>query len=104
MAQVSITLNFQSAAGNPLAGGRVQIRLTQDASLGVPGGPSVSCLRTTILTLSGTGSVTFSIWPNDVFLPTGSAYFVTAYSAAGQVSWVGQMTVDSLGNIVWLET
>lgn len=102
MPQVSITLTFQDPAGNPLALGQVQVRLTQDASLGVSSGPSVVCRRTILLALDGSGSVTFLIWPNDILLPTGSAYFVNAFSALGQPSWSGQMTVDSSGNIVWL--
>lgn len=92
--KVSVTLVFQSPSGAPLANGQVQIKLNQDASLGTSGGPSVST-KTILAALDSSGSVTLSLWPNDLLLPIGSIYFVNAFSAIGEPAWSGQMTFHS---------
>jgi hypothetical protein len=86
--QQSISLMFQDAAGNPLSGGSVVIRLNTDESLGISGGPSVMA-RSVTTTLDNTGTAVVLLWPTDALLPAGSVYFVDAFTALGQPAWHG---------------
>ena len=92
--QSSALFSFQDARAQPLTGGQVQIHLSRDASLGTAGGPSVST-RTISATLDSTGSATVLLWPNDLLLPSGTVYFVNAFSMLGEPAWTGQTTVHS---------
>ena len=93
--QQSVTLVFQDAAANPLAGGLVRLTLNVDISIAVSSGPQIAAQRTVDGTLDDSGSVTLNLWPNDVLFPANSVYFVQAYTSTGQPAWDGQMTVSS---------
>lgn len=91
--QQSVSLTFQDAAGNPLAGGSVRITMSVDISTATSGGPQVAAQRTVEATLDSNGSVTVDLWPNNLLSPSGSVYFVNAYASGGQPAWSGQITV-----------
>jgi hypothetical protein len=91
--KVPVPLNFQDAAGNPLANGTVTFRLSMDISAGLASGPQVSAGIVTTLTLDANGSGTALLYPNDTMVPAGTIYFVSAYTFQGQLAWQGQITV-----------
>ena len=84
---------FQDAAGNPLAGGYLFWKLNTDAV--TSGNQQVVAGRTAVVPLDANGDVSgaVTIWPNSQLTPTNTVYFVTAYSAAGQVAWKRQVTI-----------
>lgn len=88
----NVTFTFQDPRGNPLANGRVDIRLQQDISTALSGGPQVSAGRLVSATLDGSGSATVALWPTTQMSPT-AVYIVTAYTQQGEPSWRGQLTV-----------
>lgn len=87
------TLTFQDPSGTPLAGGYVTFQLQFDISTGSAAGPQIAAGRMTQATLDTNGSCTVTLAPNATYLPTGSVYFVKAYTAAGQPAWSGEITV-----------
>lgn len=89
MAQQVVIFNFQNADGTPLAGGRVTFRLQFDISSGV----QVAAGRLVSATLDANGTGTALLWATDTSTPSGSIYFVTAYTSRGQISWQGELTV-----------
>jgi hypothetical protein len=91
--QQSVTLTFQDPSGQPLANGRVDIRLQVDISAATSGGPQVCAGRLVSVTLNGSGSATVLLWPNSSTFPAHSVYFVTAFTALGQPAWKGELTV-----------
>lgn len=100
---VSVPMTFQDPSGAPLAGGKVVLRLSTDLSQGIATNPQVSAGITVNGTLDGNGSVTLSLWPTSPMLPTGAVYFVRAYSAKGQLAWMGEITVTFTSNYLLLE-
>jgi hypothetical protein len=101
---VSVSFTFQAPSGDPLAGGRVEIRLSSDIATAVSNGVQVAAKRTVTATLDAAGSTTVSLWPNATLLPAGTVYFLVAYSASGQPAWRGEIVVDSAtGNYLVLE-
>lgn len=89
----SVTLIFQDPSGTPIAGGRVKLRLQVDVSTATSGGPQVTAGGAVFGDLDSNGSVTLSLWPNNVTLPATSVYFVTCYTSLGQPVWQGELTV-----------
>jgi hypothetical protein len=91
--QIPVVLTFFDPAGNPLAGGSVRITLSADISTATSGGPQVTAQRTVVATLDDNGIVIVNLWPNSTLSPTGTVYFVQAFTAEGQPAWDGQLTV-----------
>lgn len=112
--QQLIVLSFQDPAGNPLAGGNVILRLNMDGSVSTASGVQISANKTVSASLDSTGTATINLWLNSDISPSGSVYFVDAYTIQGEPAWSGQMTF-SLGSIpeyilledgslIWLES
>ena len=95
MAQQLVILNFQDASGNPLALGSVTFRLSTDISTATSGGVQIAAKRLVTVELDASGNCSVLLWPNDTLVPSGSVYFVQAYTAQGQPAWTGQITVTS---------
>lgn len=81
-----ITGTFQDAAGNPIAGGKLYLKISNDAV--APNAAQVSRVLTAI-TLDGTGSIPAGtqIWFNDEVLPNGTTYTVAVVQAGGGLVW-----------------
>ncbi len=88
----NVTFVFQDPAGNPIANGRVDIRLQQDISAALSGGPQVAAGITVSAALDLNGTAVGPLWANSM-VATGTVYFVTAFSSLGQPVWSGQITV-----------
>jgi hypothetical protein len=80
--------NFQDAEGNVLAGGKLTLRLNQDASVNdsqIAAGIEVDVY------LDAFGDAIISpgqfVWGNDVLSPINTYYRVTGYTANGQLAW-----------------
>ena len=96
MSKQTLNLNFQDPSGQPIDGGYVVFRLSVDISAAASTGPQVVAGRVTSATLDNNGSCTVSLWPNDVMFPSGSDYFVEAFTAKGLPVWQGELTVTSI--------
>lgn len=81
--------NFQDALGNPLAGGYLEMVLSQDAA--TTDQKEVAAGYTVRIELDNTGNVVTSpaqsVWPNDVLLPSGTFYNVSGFNANGALVW-----------------
>lgn len=91
----NVAFSFQDPQGNPLANGKLNIRLVYDASGGVVGGPQVTAGRKIIAQLDGSGSVTVPLWANDYLQPAGSKYKIVAFSYGGAAVYQSEITVSS---------
>lgn len=101
MPQVSITVTFQDASGAPLANGSVTFDLNVDISTVSSGGTQVCGSKTVKVDLDVNGSVTLSLWPNDTLFPSGSVYFVRAFTSSGLQVFSAQATVSHTGSVTW---
>lgn len=79
--------NFQDAEGNTLAGGHLVMQLSQDAA--TSDGVQVAAGFVVTIELDNNGDVVngAAVWPNDVLLPVGTFYNVSAFSAQGALVW-----------------
>jgi len=84
----TIAITFQDPSGAPIAGGRVEIKLQQDA---VSSDNSQVGTKTVIAALDDTGTATLDLWLNTDLAPS-TFYFVRAYTARGQIAFDDQMT------------
>jgi hypothetical protein len=91
--QQTVTFNFLDPAGNPLAGGRADIRLQQDISAGISGGPQVAAGRVVSVALDDTGTGVVELWPTVGMFPA-AIYFVRAFTSLGQLVWSGTLSVS----------
>lgn len=96
--QQIVVLSFQDVLGNPLSNGSVTFRLNTDASAAVSGGPQISAGRLVTAILDVNGSCSVLLWPNDQLYPSGTVYFVRAYTATGVPAWSGEISVSSTVN------
>ena len=80
---------FQDSEGNPLANGYLIFELNQDEVVNTS--TRVCSGKTIQVPLNSSGnaitSPSHSLWPNDVMIPAGSFYSVSAYSANGTLVW-----------------
>ncbi len=80
---------FQDNEGNPLVNGYLLFQLNHDETVNT--NTQVCAGRIIKIPLDSSGNVvvspSYSLWPNDVILPAGSFYFVSAYTASGQLVW-----------------
>jgi len=93
---------FQKASGEPLAGGRMDLRISQDArdstdDIQVCAGKIVSTA------LDGNGSCTVFLYPNDRLSPSTTVYMVKAYSSIGQLVWQGEYSLTSANSFFLLQ-
>ena len=84
--------NFQSAAGVPLADGKVTFRLNTDA---MSHDSLITAGRTITFPLDSNGNISGYIWPNDQMTPDNTVYFVRAFTAQGQLVWEGQFHITT---------
>jgi hypothetical protein len=87
-----IILTFQDPAGNPIVGGRADIRLQQDISAATAGGPQVGAGRLISVPIDSQGVAFVNLWPTDTMFPA-AVYFVQAYNSLGLLVWSGEMKV-----------
>lgn len=93
MAKIPITGgNFQDAAGNPLAFGKVTFRLNTDA---MAGDSQISAGRIVTFDLDANGNLSGYIWPNDQMSPSNTIYFARAYTAQGQLVWESEFHITT---------
>lgn len=102
--QQSVTLTFQDPAGNPLAGGRVELMLNSDISTVASGGVQVAARRKVVATLDNSGSATVFLWPNSLMSPADTVYFIAAFTAQGQPAWSGELSLGDIGNYLLQES
>jgi hypothetical protein len=80
---------FQDNEGNPLVNGYLQFQLNKDETVNT--NTQVCSGKVIQIPLDSNGNIitspTYSLWPNDVLLAVGSFYFVSAYTASGQLVW-----------------
>lgn len=80
---------FQDVLGNPLSDGYLILELSQDAQ--VNGNTQIAAGYKITINLDANGNVVISpaqfVWPNDVMLPPGTFYIVSAFSSSGQLVW-----------------
>jgi hypothetical protein len=100
----SVVFRFQTPGGDPLAFGRVRIRLNTDASTASPGGIQVAATRIVFADLDSTGEVTVALWANTDLSPAGTVYVIWAYSAQGEIAWQGEITVTPQNFIMQEDT
>jgi hypothetical protein len=93
MSQQSVTFTFQDPAGNPLAGGSVTLRLNVDGATAVSSGTQVAAGRLVTAALDSTGTATVELWANSGLSPSGTIYFVEAYTLLGEPAWSGQFSI-----------
>lgn len=91
-----VPFNFQTAKGQPLANGRVVVRLDIPSAVVTDVG-EIAGLRVVSGILDNNGSATLHLWANDVIQPT-SLYLVRAYSEEGQLVWQGTINVVTAEN------
>ena len=81
--------SFQDSEGNLLASGYLLFELNQDGVVNT--GTLICAGRVIKVPLDSSGNVvtstTYSLWPNDVLLPSGSFYSVTAFTKNGERVW-----------------
>ena len=79
--------NFQDSEGNPLDGGYLTLRLSQDCT--VPGVGNVCSGIEILITLDSNGNAVAGqyVWSNLVMSPQNNYYRVTGYTAEGQKAW-----------------
>ena len=80
---------FQNAQGNVLANGYLLFELSQ---YGIVNTTTKVCAGYKIrVPLNSSGSVAsspaYSLWPNNVLIPSNTFYTLSAYSASGQLVW-----------------
>lgn len=80
---------FQTILGDPIAGGYLELVLSDDC---IANTTTQICAGTTItVKLDTNGDIVTSppalIWPNDALSPPTSYYTVRAYNANGQIVW-----------------
>ena len=85
---------FQDAAGNPLNGGSLTLRLSTDANVA---DSNITASVTTTATLDSTGNVsgTVYLWPNGQLIPAGTVYRIKVYTATGELAWQSENTIPS---------
>ncbi len=93
----TVVLGFQDSLGNPLTGGTVTFDLNVDISTATALGPQINARQTASAICDSNGVITVKLWPNDVLVPSGSVYFVQAYTSLGQPVWRGELKVASSG-------
>lgn len=80
---------FQDISGNPLAYGYLLFSLSQDGQ--VNSTTQIAAGKVIKFLLDANGDIQTSppqyIWPNDVITPSGTFYYVSAYTAEGQLVW-----------------
>jgi hypothetical protein len=81
--------SFQDNEGNPLANGYLLLELSQDCIVNTT---TRVCSNFTVkVPLDVNGNVvtspSYSVWPNDVLTPSGTFYFISAYTANGELVW-----------------
>jgi hypothetical protein len=81
--------SFQDNEGNPLANGYLLLELSQDCIVNTT---TLVCSNFTVkVPLDVNGNVvtspSYSVWPNDVLTPSGTFYFISAYTANGELVW-----------------
>jgi hypothetical protein len=76
---------FQDCLGNPLSNGLLILQLNQDTVVNTNVYLCASDTFTIPLDENGNVSPTATIWPNDVMTPSTAFYYVSAYSATGEL-------------------
>ena len=80
---------FQDNEGNPLANGYLLLELSQDCTVNTTTQVCSNCIIKVPLDVNGNVVVSpvYSLWPNDVLTPSGTFYFISAYTANGELVW-----------------
>lgn len=80
---------FQDIYGNPLANGYLIFQLSQDAQ--VNGNKEICAGYKVKVPLDANGNIVTNpanyAWPNNVLTPATTFYYVSAYTAQGQLVW-----------------
>ena len=80
---------FADSEGNVLANGYLLFELNQDGFVNT--NTQVCPGRVIKIPLDSGGNIVFSpaysLWPNDVLIPSGSFYLVSAYTSKGELVW-----------------
>jgi hypothetical protein len=80
---------FQDNEGNPLANGYLLLELSQDCTVNTTTQVCSNCIIKVPLDVNGNVVVSpvYSLWPNDVLTPSGTFYFISAYTVNGELVW-----------------
>lgn len=78
---------FQDALGNPLAGGYLELQLSQDAVTSDSEQVAAGYIVQIDLDANGNVAAGQYVWPNDVLTPASTFYNVSAFTSKGVRVW-----------------